>query len=422
MADFFLTAMPFTGHVAPMAAVAAALVDRGHDVRLYTGSAFRQRVEASGASFVPWREAPDFDEQDLPNTFPRLRGKKELAQLLVNMEDLFIATAPRQLADVRVEWMRRPWDALVSEEASYGPPLIAEALECPWATVAILPLNLRSTQGPPPIGLAPGRGPLGRARDAALRGLIPLLSGRLQAPMARAAHEAGMQPPEATFDRVVFSRQLILASGVPELDHGRTDRPRHLHWLGRIAHPRTHSIPLPPWWSELEGRRVIHVTQGTQNVDPADLVRPTLEALTDIDAIVVASTGVPGRETLPFPVPPNARVASFIPYEELLPRTDLVVTNGGWGGVVATLAHGVPLIVGGGDLDKPEVAARVASSGAGINLRSGRPDARRVSRGADRALADPGYRASARRIARQLAAAGGAGRAASLLEEFVAAS
>lgn len=69
MARFLLAAMPFTGHVIPMLAVAEALLGRGHSVRVYTGSAFRDRVEASGAVFVPWRNAPDFDENDLTKTF-----------------------------------------------------------------------------------------------------------------------------------------------------------------------------------------------------------------------------------------------------------------------------------------------------------------------------------------------------------------
>lgn len=420
MADFLLTAMPFTGHVTPMTAISAALVDRGHQVRFYTGSAFRDRVEATGARFVPWRHAPDFDEQDLSATFPRLMGRKGLAQLLANMEDLFIATAPGQLADVRTEWRRRPWEVLVSEEVSYGPPLIAHALGCHWATVAILPLNLPSVQGPPPMGLRPGGGPLGRARDAALRGLTPLLTARLRAPITRAAHEAGLHPPDTSFDRVVFSKDLILASGVAALDHDRTDRPGWLHWVGRLAHPDTPPTRLPSWWDDLAGRRVIHVTQGTQNVDPTELLRPALEALEDIDAIVVASTGVRGREALPFPLPANARVASFLPYDQLLPRTELVVTNGGWGGVLATLAHGIPLVVGGGDLDKPEVAARVASSGAGVNLRSGRPHPHRVRAAVERVRTDPGFAAAARRIARQLGDAGGSARAAQLLEAFAA--
>ena len=79
MARFMLTTMPFTGHVAPLSAVAEALVARGHDVRFYTGAAFRERVESTGARLVPWRVAPDFDENDISATFPRLLGKKGIA-------------------------------------------------------------------------------------------------------------------------------------------------------------------------------------------------------------------------------------------------------------------------------------------------------------------------------------------------------
>ena len=188
-----VTAMPFSGHVAPLAAVAAALVERGHDVRFYTGAAFQAQVEATGARFVPWRAAPDFDEQNLAATFPRLVGKKGFSQLMINMEDLFISTAPAQLDDVRAEWQRAPWDVLVSDEASIAPSIIAEAIGCRWATVAVLPLHLMSPAGPPPgLGLRPGRTVVGRARDAALRALVPALSGRLKTAANRAREAVGL--------------------------------------------------------------------------------------------------------------------------------------------------------------------------------------------------------------------------------------
>jgi UDP:flavonoid glycosyltransferase YjiC (YdhE family) len=422
MTRFLITAMPFSGHVAPMSALAAALVSRGHDVRMYTGSAFRDRVEATGARFVPWAAATDFDEQDLPATFPRLVGKKGFAQLMVNMEDLFIATSPGQVADVRVEWEREPWDVLVSEETALAPGLIAESFGTPWATVAIIPLNLIGREGPPSgLGITPGRNPLTRARDALLRALVPLLSRPLTAPSARARAAVGLPPVPGTYDTQVFSTQLVLATGVPALDYGRTDRPAHVTWIGRIAPHSPASAALPDWWGDLDGRRVVHVTQGTQNVDAHDLLVPTVRGLADLDALVVVSTGVPGLHRLPIDVGANVRVADFLPYEHLLPRVDAMVTNGGWGGVLAALAHGIPLVIGGGDLDKPEVAARVAAAGAGVNLRTGTPTPSAVRAGVDRVLSDDAIRAAATRVAGDLATAGGAGRAVDLLEELASA-
>jgi UDP:flavonoid glycosyltransferase YjiC (YdhE family) len=176
---------------------------------------------------------------------------------------------------------------------------------------------------------------------------------------------------------------------------------------------------LPEWWPDLDGRTVVHVTQGTQNIDPADLIRPAIDALADRDVMVVVTTGVPGRDALPFPVPANVRVAGFLPHAQLLPRVDVVVTNGGWGGTLAALSHGIPLVIAGGDLDKPEIAGRVAWTGAGVNLRTGTPSSAKVAEGFHRVMADRSFRDAAVRVGDQLRSLGGAPRAAELLETLL---
>ena len=52
MARFLITTMPFVGHVNPGLPVASRLIERGHEVRWYTGRRFRERVEATGARVV----------------------------------------------------------------------------------------------------------------------------------------------------------------------------------------------------------------------------------------------------------------------------------------------------------------------------------------------------------------------------------
>src|SRR6187431_1188664 len=216
MARFLVTAMPFTGHVTPLSTVAAALVARGHDVRFYTGSAFGSKVAGAGAVLVPWSSAPDFDENDLPATFPRLIGKKGFRQLMINVEDCFIAAAPAQVEDLTREWDRRAWDVIVTEEMSVGAALWAERTGCRRATVAVVPLNLAGTQGPPSgIGLTPGHNVVTRARDAALRAAVPLMSRPLRAPLARARAGAGLAPSPKDFGSTTFSPELVIASGSP---------------------------------------------------------------------------------------------------------------------------------------------------------------------------------------------------------------
>lgn len=416
MGRFLLTAMPFTGHVGPMTAVARQLVQRGHDVRFYTGSRFRGRVEASGARLVPWRHAPDFDENDLAATFPRLVGRKGMRQLLVNLADCFIATAPAQVSDLAAEWEREPWDALAADETSIGAVLFSERNRMPWTTVCVLPLNIPGPAGPPSgMGILPGTNPVTRARDAVLRGLVPLFARPLAKPLADARRAVGLAPDGRTMDRLVFSPTLIVATGSPALDYGRADRPPHLHFVGGLGLPPA-AAAVPEWWDELDGRRVVLVTQGTQNLDPDDLIRPALEALDGRDVVAVATTGVAGQDTFPFPVPANARVGGFLPFGDLLPRVDLAITNGGWGSTIAALEHGIPLIIAGGDLDKPEVAARVAWSGAGVNLRTGTPKPAAVAAAVERVGEEQSFRDAASRVAVELRSLGGADRAADLLE------
>ena len=178
-------------------------------------------------------------------------------------------------------------------------------------------------------------------------------------------------------------------------------RPPELHFVGPLSATGSQA-PLPEWWSDLDGTRpVIHVTQGTvANTDYGQAIAPTLRALADEDVLVVVTTGGRPLDTLP-PLPANARAATYLPYDELLPRTAVYVTNGGYGGVQYALRYGVPIVATGGKEDKPEVGARVAWSGVGRRIRSERPDTTRAaprhSRGAQSAALPPSQPTHGRR-------------------------
>src|ERR1700683_406881 len=124
--------------------------------------------------------------------------------------------------------------------------------------------------------------------------------------------------------------------------------------------PPAQSFEEPSWWPELEtGRPVVHVTQGTlDNADLGRLLLVTTRALARHDVLVVATTGGPDPEPLRRGLPANVRLERFVPHDLLLPHVDVMVTNGGYGGVQQALANGVPLVVAGDSEDKPEGAAR----------------------------------------------------------------
>ncbi|GAA4287588.1 glycosyltransferase [Georgenia daeguensis] len=427
MASILMTAMPFAGHARPIRAVAAELVRRGHDVRVFTGRSCTGMFEQVGARTVPWQAAPDFDERDYAATFPRMRERKGFRQVLVNLEDLFLGTAPAQCTDLLAANDRQPWELLAGDPMALGTRFAAEHLGSRWASVSPIALWLPGKGIPPTgLGLLPAHGTAGRVRDTVLGAVAGAGTAALTRRYQHTRRAAGLAPDRETFATMWYSPQLVVGAGAPGLDYPRTDLPAHLRFVGDLtddgAPAADDDAALPDWWADVVGATVpvVHVTQGTANVDPRDLILPTLEALAGQDVLVVVGLGH-RTDPLPGPVPANARVAPMVPYPHLLPRTSVVVTNGGFGGVLQALRHDVPLIVAGGDLDKPEVAARIGWLGAGIDLRTGTPRPGAIADAYRRVSADPGYRAVAARLGAELRALGGTRAAADLLEAHLTA-
>lgn len=63
--------------------------------------------------------------------------------------------------------------------------------------------------------------------------------------------------------------------------------------------------------------------------------------------------------------PAHVRIERFLPHAELLPRCDLVITHGGFGTIMRSLATGVPLVVIPVQGDQPRNARRCADLGVG---------------------------------------------------------
>jgi UDP:flavonoid glycosyltransferase YjiC (YdhE family) len=190
---------------------------------------------------------------------------------------------------------------------------------------------------------------------------------------------------------------VYLQATVQGFEYPRTDLPGSIRFVGPILTPPSTAFDPPGWWDELaDGRPVVHVTQGTlDNADLSRILGPTMEALAGDNVLVVATTGGPDPAPLRPTLPANVRLERFIPHDLLLPQVDVMVTNGGYGGVQQALAHGVPLVVAGDSEDKPEVAARVRWSGVGVDLRTGRPAPARLATAVRRVLEQPSFRTRA---------------------------
>ena len=156
---------------------------------------------------------------------------------------------------------------------------------------------------------------------------------------------------------------LYLVPSTPLYDRERCDLPRSVHYVGPCRWDKPEAAPPAPWLAELpRDCPVVYVTEGTMHSKPALLLRAALRGLASLPVRVIATTGTHrDPEDLELgAIPPNARVERWVPHSDLFPRTDVVVTTGGTGTVLAALAEGVPLVVAPTAWDQPENAWRVA--------------------------------------------------------------
>ena len=425
MSSIVIGSVPIYGHVTPLLPVARHFVERGYRVRFVTGSRFARSVEATGAEHVPLPAEADYDDrQDWNQTFPEratLKGTKALAH---DIEHIFIRPGQAQHDTVMALHAAEPVDVVLTDPGFTGGAfLLGHPLGTrpPIVMCGMVPLTISSRDtAPTGMGLTPLRGPFGRIRNS----VLALLASKLVLPPAeRIADQIfqrlhGRPIPFACLDWPRHAEAIVQFT-VPEFEYPRSDAPATLHFAGPISASGSQA-PLPPWWHELDGSRpVVHLTQGTiANRDYRQIIQPALEGLADDDVLLVVSTGGRPVESLP-PLPANARAAEFLPYDDLLPKTDVYVTNGGYGGVHCALRYGVPIVAAGSQEDKPEVNARIAWSGVGRRIRSETPSPAAVRRAVHAVLDDPRYRAAARRMAERMAETRGVHRLAEVVDELI---
>jgi MGT family glycosyltransferase len=421
MARFLFATMPVPGHVAPIAPVARRLVERGHTVVWYTSRFLQKEVEATGAAFRAINSTVDYGDSAYDVHFPERKRFTGLRQLVFDFEHLFVGAVEGYVKDLRAIAAEHQPDVLVTDPAVAAGWLLEQVDGLPMATINVTVLGLESRDTAPfGLGLPPSASRIGRIRNRALMWLVDHVIFRRvnRAYRVLAKRHAW---PVAPF-RPRAGRFLYLQPSIPELEYPISDLPPQVHFIGALLPDPPAQFSEPDWWPDVaaaraQGRSVVLVTQGTIATNPADLITPAMEGLASEDVLVV----VAGADATTLgSVPANVRVARFVPFGLLMPMVDVYVTNGGFGGVMIALSHGVPVVSAGTSEDKAEVGARLGVAGVGINLKTRRPQPELVRNAVRKVLDDPKYRTRADTISRELADRDGPVLAVDLLEELAA--
>jgi MGT family glycosyltransferase len=398
-----MASTPATGHINPLLALGHVLMAEGHELVVLSGSWLQDRIEHTGAQFRALPGRADGDLRNIGTFAPELAELPPGYEWLrVAMERIFIDPLPDQHMGLEQVLQDFRADVILGDDMFFGvlPMLLGPRSERP--AIALCGTSFlhwcREDGAPHFLGLPPATSPAELERYAAIAEEYERLTNRPAVErLNRALHELGVGPVSLPlFDSVVGLADAYMQLSVPSFEFPRKI-PTSVNFIGTppiIAK----QAALPPWADDLDGsRKVVLVTQGTVANHNFDLlVAPTLAALAnEPDVLVVATAGGRPVEAIPGPIPSNARVASYLPFEWLLPKVDVLVTNGGYGSVNQAMSSGIPLVTAGTTEDKADVNARVAWSGVGVNLATNEPTQAALRDAVRTVLDTPRYRARA---------------------------
>ena len=402
-----LASTPATGHLNPLLAIARFLIDEGHEIAFLSGSALRNPIERIGATFYALPAGADFDLRDFATVAPELKTiPPGLEWFRVAMERVFIDAIPAQHKGIQQALKDFPADIIIGDNMLFGvlPMLLGpQAKRPPIALCGTSFLHWCRDDGAPHfVGLPPATTQAQRDDYAVVyREHDEQLYQPVADSLNRSLQTMGVGPLSMPmFDSVVELADAYLQLTVPSFEFPRAF-PASVRFVGRPP-IIPDQAPLPSWAHELDGsRKVVLVTQGTlANHNFGLLVGPTLAALAnEPDLLVVATAGGRPVEAIPGPIPANARLAQYLPFEWMLPKVDVFVTNGGYGSVNQAMSFGIPLVTAGLTEDKADVNARVAWSGIGIDLATNEPTPQALREAVRTVLDRPAYRMRASSMA-----------------------
>src|SRR5579875_1522914 len=318
------------GNIVPAAGLTAALVNQGHDVRVFGPASLQSRFEEVGGRFRPFRRAqpPDRTEADFSDNNP-------------------------------LAWTRFISGVRLAED-------VLEELRSEPTDVAVVDAFL-------PAGFA-------------------------------AAEKAAV--PAAALVHILYSPYIA----GPLATHADPTRPMVERTRRRLEIPEIDASD--PLMAGLWSRCALVLIATPKKFDfPADHIPANA-----LYVKVVCTLGrVPMDGLTP---PPNTSIVDWVPHNEILPRTDVVVTHAGHSTVMACLRCGVPLVCMPMVWDQPFNAERVATLGLGVNLPDSAP-ADAIRRAVMAVLEDGRFKQNARAMAETIAAYGNGAVAVQELESLL---
>lgn len=386
MARILFFSIPAHGHVNPTLPLVRELTARGHHVLYYNAEPFRQKIESSGAQFMPidayLPPAPD----DLSK-----RAGKDFASLIEMAADTTVALE----ADFAQQIQISPPDMIIGDSVCLWGKLLAQkyaiSFVCSTTSLAFNQHTARRMKQRP---------------GEILRMLLgmPRISKKL-ALLRKHGFEVSDLPALIGNDNdthtIVYTSRLFQ----PE-SHTFSDRYAFVGPLVQKQYPR-----------QAHDRPLIYVSLGTVLHDAPAFYRACIHALAGMDCDAVLSIGESVDPSQLGEIPPNIRIFPRVNQLKVLASADVFLTHCGMNSVSESLLCGVPMVLYPQHSEEESVAGRAEELGAGLRLK--KPTHRHIRNALCAVLADEQFRAAARKISEDFISCGGSSEAADFIESML---
>ena len=374
--NILVAALGSYGDVYPLTGIAARLVERGHDVTLFTHARFEHLARSHGLGFVPLDTEAEYRAfADHPDLFDPRKG------FSVFMENLALPRL-RDSYELLTAHVRPGRTVIVASLAVFGARLAQEKLGVPLATIHLSPLAIKSSYELPVVGglSIPGWFPRPLKRlywwvaDSAV--IDPLICPHLNALRG----EIGLWPVSRVLSRWVHSPELVICLFPDWYAAPQPDWPPHTHTTGFPLYEEGDEAGLPGEVAEFlgAGDAPIVFMPGSLMQHATNMFTESVQACRILDRRAILLSRY--AHQIPRDLPKGIRHFEYVPFGQLLPHAAALVHHGGIGTIAQALRAGIPQLVHPMAYDQYDNAARLRRLGVGDSIDSGSYRAESVAR------------------------------------------
>ena len=376
--------IPAHGHTNPTLGLVKELTSAGHQVFYFSFEMFREKIEQTGARFIPC-DGYDFDMEDKENADRVGKDKVFATELLVSSTLALDEMTTEKIKEIKP-------DVIVSDSVAFWGKLVAMKHRIPYvSSTTTFAFNRYSAKymKETPWDIAK------------MLFSMPKINKQIQRLREKGYPVKGLleivQNDNETNTIVYTSKYFQPCS--------ETFSDRY-HFIGPSIRPVTEPI-------RKTAEKTVYISMGTVNRNP-EFYRNCIHALAKTDWQVIISMGT-NPEHLDH-LPDNIQIYETVDQMAVLSIADAFITHCGMNSASEGLYFKVPLVLFPQTPEQGAVAKRTEELGAGIRLKSiAEAD---ILDALKQVLADPEYKNNAIKVSDSFHACGGASEAKAFLEEI----